>query len=221
MQKETWKRCILFVLVLGLRSAPVWAEDGLRPGASVTIAVHNHAGVSVSTLAQAEQTASSIFRQAGMDVEWVNCEPTTEAKQAVSSCRLAEFPRHLQLSIAPRSKNLTESVFGIAFLGEDGSGCYSDVFFEPAEELHERLHLNLGTVLGHVVAHEIAHLLLGTNAHSETGIMRPKWNEHDLANVSKGELLFTRAQGEKMRDKVAASLCRNAKVVVTPGSGGG
>jgi hypothetical protein len=154
-----------------------------------------------------------------MDVEWVNCELTAEARQTISSCRLVEFPRHLQLSMVPRSKNLSESIFGISFLGEDGNGCYSDVFFEPAEELHKRLHLDLGTLLGHVVAHEIAHLLLGTNAHSETGIMRPRWNEHDLANASKGEMLFTRAQGQTMREKVAAGLCRNAKMMVAAGSG--
>jgi hypothetical protein len=177
----------------------------------VTVAVHNRADIPANTLAQAELTAGSIFNEAGVEVHWVNCEPGVDAALKIApSCRVTEFPKHLQLTIARRSKSLTDSVFGISYLGKDGSGCYSTAFFEPAEELHERLHVNLGTLLGHVVAHEIAHLLLGTNSHSDSGIMRPHWNERDLANASKGELLFTQAQSQTMRARLAATLCRTA-----------
>jgi hypothetical protein len=207
--REIWRRRILLGLVLCLEGVPAWARDGRPPGVFVTVAVHNHAGVPANTLAEAERTASSIFKQAGVDVDWANCDLPVEEGQLASSCHVTEFPRHLQLSIARRSKNLRESVLGVSFLSEDGSGCYSDVFFEPAEELHERFNVNLGPLLGDVVAHEIAHLLLGTNAHSDTGIMRPHWSKQDLVNVNKGHLLFTQAQGQTMRKKVSLSLCRN------------
>ena len=181
----------------------------------MTVAVHNRADIPANTLAQAELKAGSIFSEAGVEVHWVNCEPAADAALKIApSCRVTEFPNHLQLTIARRSKSLTDSVFGVSYLGEDGSGCYSTVFFEPAEELHERLHVNLGTLLGHVVAHEIAHLLLGTNSHSDTGIMRPHWNERDLANASKGELLFTQAQSQTMRARLAANLCRTASALL-------
>jgi hypothetical protein len=219
VENKTWRRYILFGLISCLRGLPVWAEDGRPPEVIVTIAVHNHAGVPPSTLAQAERTASSIFKQAGVDVDWANCEPPTAAVQIVASCRITEFPKHLQLTIARRSMNLTDSVLGVSYVGEDGSGCYSNVFFEPAEELHKRLHVDLGTLLGHVVAHELGHLLLGTNSHSDTGIMRPHWNDRDLANAGKGELLFTQAQCQKMKEKVAGSLCRNREILVAAGTG--
>jgi hypothetical protein len=185
----------------------------------VTVAVHNRADIPANTLAQAELTASSIFQEARVEVHWEDCESSAVALKIAPSCRVTEFPKHLQLTIARRSKSLSDSVFGISYLGEDGSGCYSNVFFEPAEELHERLHVNLGTLLGHVVAHEIAHLLLGTNSHSDTGIMRPHWNERDLVNASKGHLLFTQAQGRTLREKVSASLCRNDRALVAAGAG--
>ena len=185
----------------------------------MTVAVHNRADIPANTLAQAELTASAIFKEVGVEVDWVNCAPSAVALNIAASCRVTEFPKHLQLIIAPRSKSLADSVFGISYLGEDGSGCYTNIFFEPAEELHERLHINLGTLLGHVVAHEIAHLLLGTNSHSDTGIMRPHWNEQDLANASKGGLLFTQAQGQTMRERVAASLRRTASAFVRAEAG--
>jgi hypothetical protein len=203
------RRWILLGLALCLEGIPIWAGDLGPPRVSLTVAVHNHAGVPRSTVDEAERTASSIFKQAGVDVDWANCDLPAEVEQLASSCRVTEFPTHLQLSIVRRSKNLHESVLGVSFLEEDGSGCYSDVFFEPLEELHERFNVNLGPLLGDVVAHEIAHLLLGTNAHSDTGIMRPHWSEQDFVNVNKGHLLFTQAQGQTMRKKVSLSLCRN------------
>ena len=208
MQREIWRRYILIGLFVCLRAYPLRAENARPREVVVTVAVHNHAGVSWNTLAQAERTASSIFKQAGVDVDWANCDLPAEAGQIVSSCHVTEFPKHLQLAIARRPKNLTESVLGVSFLGEDGSGCYCDVFFERVEELHERFNVNVGSLLGDVIAHEIAHLLLGTNAHSDSGIMRPHWSEQDLVSASKGHLLFTPGQGQTMREKVSASLCR-------------
>jgi hypothetical protein len=219
VRKEVWRRGILLGLILCLSGLPVWAEDERPAEVLVTIAVHNHAGVTEETLLQAERTASSIFKQAGVGVDWVNCESPGDGTHNAPSCHTTEFPKHLQLMIARRSRNLTDSVFGISYLGEDGRGCYSDVFFEPAEELHERLHVDLATLLGHVLAHEIAHLLLGTNSHSDTGIMRPHWDGRDLANAGKGELLFTRAQGQRMRDRVSASSCPTERILVAAGSG--
>ena len=34
-------------------------------------------------------------------------------------------------------------------------------------------------LLGHVLAHEIAHLLEGTDLHSDSGIMKARWNSSD------------------------------------------
>jgi hypothetical protein len=217
--QKIWKRCILLGLIACFGDFPAWAEVARRPDVFVTVAVHNHAGVPANTLAEAERTASSIFKQAGVDVDWANCDPPAKAGQIASSCQVTEFPRHLQLSIARRSKNLTESILGVSFLAEDGSGCYSDVFFERVEELRERFNVNLGPLLGDVIAHEIAHLLLGTNAHADTGIMRPHWSEQDLVNASKGHLLFTQAQGHTMREKVSDGLCRRDSALVRAAAG--
>jgi hypothetical protein len=219
VRKEIWGRCILLGLILCLKGIPAWAEEGRAPDGVVTIAVHNRAGVSANTLAEAERTASLIFKQAGVKVNWANCELPDDGTQSALSCHTTQFPKNLQLVIARRSRNMTDSIFGVSYLGEDGIGCYSDVFFEPAEELHERLHVHLGTLLGHVVAHEIAHLLLGTNSHSETGIMRPHWDGRDLANAGKGELLFTRAQSQRIRGRVSASSCPTERALVAAGSG--
>jgi hypothetical protein len=62
----------------------------------------------------------------------------------------------------------------------------------------------LGTILGHVMVHEIGHLLLGTNSHSASGIMRAQWRNAELLSAGKGALVFAPAQSRRMRQRLAA-----------------
>ena len=207
MPGKTWKGWALLGLAFCFGGFAARTE-ATPLAVKVTVAVHNQAEVSPATLADAERTARAIFRQAGLDIEIVNCRVPAKETQTDSFCRTTEYPKHLHLTIAFRSKNLNRRTLGVAYLGEDGRGCYSDVFFEPAEDLHEHSDVELGTLLGHVLAHEIAHLLLGANSHSETGIMRAHWDNKDLDEARKNALLFTDAQSLAMREKVTERWCR-------------
>jgi len=54
-------------------------------------------------------------------------------------------------------------------------------------------------ILGDVVAHEIGHLLLGSRAHSATGIMRGWWDRAQLQRALTGRQLFTPEQSARIR----------------------
>jgi hypothetical protein len=188
---------------------PAGASDGTLLD-KVTVAVHNDAEVSPDTLIRAEQIATSIFRRAGLEVDLTNCGGAgrQSGEPHPASCSMTQFPVHLQLRIGRRAKNLRKSAMGVSYLGEDGSGCYSDVFLEPAEELHASVHFDLDILLGHVMAHEIGHLLLGTNSHSSLGIMRAHWGRQDLEKANQNGLVFTPEEGKAMREKLSESTCR-------------
>ena len=208
LKKNTnWRNAILFGLTFCLCPAVVEAKS--QPLARrLTVAVHDHAGVSADTLAEAERTAEAIFKDAGLELQLVDCEPPPEETQAERACTTPQFPNYLQLTIAGRSTSLKDSALGVAYLGPDGTGCYSDVFLKPTEDVQERvLLLRVGVLLGHVMAHEIAHLLLGRDSHSTTGIMRAHWTVQDLESAAKHALLFTQSQATTMRARVAESLC--------------
>ena len=86
---------------------------------------------------------------------------------------------------------------------EDQFSKYAYVFSHRAKEIADRVGADAGgLLLGHLIAHEIGHLLLGPDRHSSTGIMRPKWSRKDAKVASSGELLFTRAQGRRIRAQV-------------------
>jgi hypothetical protein len=96
----------------------------------------------------------------------------------------------------------TREVFGVAFLSADGAGCYSDVFFDQAMELHVSWNVALADILGNVMAHELGHLLLGSNSHSGVGIMRAHWQGEELHRLSWGSLRFTNEQADRMRGRL-------------------
>jgi hypothetical protein len=46
-------------------------------------------------------------------------------------------------------------------------------------------------LLAHVLVHEIGHILLRTDAHSETGVMKAHWTVEDYDRMAKAPLAFT------------------------------
>ena len=117
-------------------------------------------------------------------------------------CVSFAWPTRLAVRIAPRSASSAGEVFGVAFLSDEGTGCYSDVFYERALELHADWNVALSDILGNVMAHELGHLLQGSNSHSREGIMQAHWQGEQLHRLSRGNLWFTTEQASHMRGKL-------------------
>jgi hypothetical protein len=148
------------------------------------------------------QEATKVFRKIGVDAVWMECQsPKADAERA-SECHPPSGPTVLALRIVPWSSKLGQAVFGTAFLSPEGEGTYCEVFYDSVEKLHQDWHVSLSRVLGHTMAHEVGHLLLGTHAHSQVGIMRPKWQGQELRRVEMGALLFTPEQGRSIQTKL-------------------
>ena len=121
-----------------------------------------------------------------------------------SDCGWREWPTHLAVRIVRQSRHWPHEVFGLAFLSAEGTGCYSDVFYDRATELQSAWNVDLSDILGSVMAHELGHLLLGSNAHASAGIMEARWKDEELNRMARGNLLFTAEQANNMRAKLIA-----------------
>ena len=203
---QTLRKSLRLVFILTVPYSVLWSKALPADLPQVTVSVHNDAGIPPVTLMQSEAEARRIFAQSGLEIRWLNCPVPVEDSSNSSLCASADFPVHLQLRIAKRSLNLNELTMGISFLSADGSGCYADLFYDRAEHLHETSRVNLASILGHAFAHEIGHLLLGTNSHSRTGLMRARWQPADLARASQGALLFSTQESQQMRSKLSAGI---------------
>src|SRR6266498_3498619 len=95
-------------------------------GVEIEILMIDGAQIPQSVLRQAEQEASRIFREAGVEITWVKCGPSLEA-----TCRVAPASNQFVVHIMPTGSGLRDTVFGMPFLGDNGRGRYCDVFFDP------------------------------------------------------------------------------------------
>ena len=201
-------------LVLGTFLAtlvfPAWARTNHGEYSQLVVSVYDSVGIPRTALAQAEREAEKIFKPAGVNVLWMNC-PTAATRQRDSTaltppdCGLVEWPNHLALRIVPGTNRFTNEVFGVAFLSGEGVGCYSDVFYDHATGLHAESNVSVANILGNVIAHELGHLLLGSNSHALSGIMKARWEGKELDRVAKGGLSFNAEQAEHIRERLIDS----------------
>jgi hypothetical protein len=117
----------------------------------------------------------------------------------------------LIVRIVPRALTLSDIAYGAAFLDADGHGQYADVFFDAIRQLQNgETQVSQVQLLGYVMAHEIGHLLLGSNAHSHLGIMKPRWSTAELQSISMGRLSFAADQCREIHNKLEASVSDRA-----------
>jgi hypothetical protein len=84
----------------------------------------------------------------------------------------------------------------------EGKGVRIIIFYDRLNETQRK-----PSVLGHVLAHEIGHMLLRTNVHRDTGLMKAHWSPKDLNEMLTGFVLpFT----EEDRDAIAQRLASPA-----------
>jgi hypothetical protein len=191
----TFKRQLVGTIVLLCLGGATAVSEA---DAQVHVLVYDNARVSARVMEKAASEAGRIFRSAGVELLWINCSSRANA----ADCRSTASSRELVLRIVPRGKSAGESVYGDAFLAEDGTGKYADIFFDRIASAHRDFGVNESRLLGAVAAHEIGHLLLGLKAHSWLGIMAAMWESDSLRKAEMGTLLFTREQAARMRGRM-------------------
>lgn len=184
----------------GITGVLLWASlaGAQSDDAAIKVMVLDSAGIPSAVLAKAEAEAERIFRKSEIEIHWVNCLKKGEKE----SCHHAPGANEFMLHIVPDGKTGSDLVFGEAFMGEDGSGKYADIFFKRVLAASETPELNTAQLLGAVTAHELGHLLLGSRSHSSMGIMEPVWKKECLLRIWMGSLLFTREQAQAMQRRV-------------------
>lgn len=183
--------------IMGLASAePALGLEDEPP--AITVLVANYSQASPAILAAAEREAGRILGQAGLRASWLECSvgPSTVTPQ--DPCRRAPQATDIRMRIVPLPvlDKFQDSVFGFAVHPVLASVYYEFAFRRAKRDDAE---FELPTILGCVMAHEIGHLLLGSNSHSDKGIMLPRWEGNQVRQLMMGKLLFTPEQSELMR----------------------
>ena len=221
------------LLLSGLNCDVVWAQTGSTPQISGTarnqsgavlprvdittthprlkITIRNYAHVESETLIRAEQEATRIYHEIGVETVWL-AQPLLTGKEQEDSPRSQGSNMDLIILAHKMAENLgaQSSSLGLA----PGAGRHRDwayLFYDRVEDLSRRQILaaaqgkvhrwaTTAQILGYAIAHEVRHLL-GVS-HSTTGIMREGWRWNDLQDAAYGDLDFTPQQAAVIRTEV-------------------
>jgi hypothetical protein len=181
------------------------AASAQHAPATITVRLHNDAGIAPPVLKAAIAIATRVFEKAGVQTSWVACGPLAPVLPPGDPC--AETPDALAFTVS-----IMPSVTD--FSGQDALGFampfaananHAGVFYSRVKAFIEAegTELKIGDLLGYAIAHEVAHLILGSRIHSE-GIMRADWRVLELRLASQRQLLFSAADAERLHRRMYA-----------------
>lgn len=161
---------IMVIAILATTFAGAEEKGGER---QVTVCIESGAAMNESIRAQA--IAGKMFADAGIGVNW-HRESTCPANE--------NSVIHIRLETGTPENRFP----GALAIAHPYEGIHVQVFAGRLRKLFDpnRMHI----LLAHVLAHEIGHILQGVNRHSESGIMKAKWDENDYRRMTYKPLAF-------------------------------
>jgi hypothetical protein len=167
---------------------------------SLVVRVYDNAGVLAGDRQRAIKRANEILARAEVAIDWRDCP----AGAAWMHAGCADMPRPGELSVrlvrTPKN-DANPRALGSALIDKvTGRGTLATVFVDRIRGVAQQGKTDPWAIVGRVMAHEIGHLLLGTNSHSETGLMREMWALKDLLRGHPDDWLFSRKQRDDLRN---------------------
>jgi hypothetical protein len=214
----------LSVIVLCLAGATAVRVPEAAAGDSgqvVVIRVYDGAHTDDTTRAAAIRTASAILAETGLSAEWHDCTGDAERRH----CDHLREARTLIIRIVPTlvpgtlaSRGSIETlakgdaaglILGFAVVeSPTGAGALATVFMDRVQAVAQRTAVPQSALLGRAIAHEVGHLLLATNAHSRSGLMREVWTDMELVLDRRNDWLFAPSDRSTLQAYVEAGFSR-------------
>ena len=161
-----------------------------------------------------------IFRQSGIDIEWVTgvadaaeaslmiYEPLRTGHELELGC-LAR--RDIALDILPSAvRGVKKQVLGMS-QPLSRTGLNVRIYDDHIREAAARENRSYAIVLSHAMAHEIGHVLLRSFTHTGRGLMSDVWRSREYDWMGKEALFFTAADSRKMRVTLSGTACSSVE----------
>ena len=184
---------------------------------SILVRVYDNAGVVSGEVNDALKHSREILRRAEVAVDWVQCP----ARRTGSGAAIGDTPPDNSESVVRLSqgaeKDRDKRPLGQPLLDRSrGTGVFATVFMNRVDRFAEVAQYSRSIVLGRAIAHEIGHLILGTNDHSTTGLMREVWTVEQLVKNRPEDWQFSPAQTFELRSAWLAGGSLASKSQQTP-----
>ena len=121
--RSDWRWLTIVLLWVGAICGRAAAAERVQVP-EVQIQLYDSAHVPAATLDRAGREVVRIFHAAGVGAVWINCSAHLAADK--DACRVSSARKQFVVHIIPKGKTSKDSVYGEAFIGEDGKGKYAD-----------------------------------------------------------------------------------------------
>jgi hypothetical protein len=125
-----------------------------------------------SEVLRAQAQASEMFAAIGVKLDW--------------RCRKSSSQESIVISLAARAPENRKA--GALAYARPFEGTHIVIFYDRVSKMMPN---QVHAVLAHVLVHEITHILQGLSRHSESGVMKARWDSQDFAQMSWKPLPFT------------------------------
>jgi hypothetical protein len=169
--------------------------SGADSNPTIRIRVNNYTQATPAMLAGAEREAGRILGEAGLQAVWLDCPPGHSGFDSLDPCRKPLEATDIVLRVLSQStqNKFQDTLFGFAVVPVLASVYYDYVAHLARSDDAE---FEIPILLACVIAHEIGHLLLGSNSHSDSGIMQGHWERGQIRHALTGTLLFAPEQAK-------------------------
>ena len=183
------------------------------------VRVYDGAGIPASVRKRAFARAGEILSRVELDVAWLECPPGGFGWWG-ASCSAPPERGELIVRLVRASADARRRyphALGFSMVDtQTGAGTLATVFTDRVDLIAHRARIDRGSVLGPAIAHEIGHLMLGTNQHSATGLMRERWTSAEFERDQPQDWQFTAVE----RAALQATVQARAAGPRGPGGGG-
>jgi hypothetical protein len=212
-----WKNVVMLaVVVLGVAGPAAsqtvpptrngGVEDSGRLRSAIVVRTFNNFGVPADDLRAARMDAADILKNAGIDVTWMDCWYLDAApSDAPLACRDGRSAHEIVLRLQ-KAKDVHGHRYvslGFSLVGSEGLPFLATVYPDLVQSIAHSAGVDSREVLGRAIAHEIGHILLNTNGHPNTGLMRAAWSRSELRRNVAEDWLFLDQETHVMRDAIA------------------
>ena len=172
----------------------------------IQLQVYNAAKVPRSGVRRSLTEAVWILRQAGIELQWIDCGESIRESAALPACRPATRPGLFVLSLLGEDsrEDAGNDVLGFAVLAGNRNGA-AVISSRVASLRSDYPQYADCDITGAVIAHELGHLLLNSAKHGD-GIMKADWQPADFAAMRHRRLRFSQAEAREIAANLSSRL---------------
>ena len=214
MNRSVWTRVLTLLLALILSN--VWLAAESNEERTVSIRIHDYAHIHDTALARAQDVVSGMYGAIGVRTDWRGS--LRQGDGTFDNVRQSESPfnnvgpsecgpsdlRLIILTSAMADRGvIPDSIIGFAAVERGVGGRVAYVIYDRIKEFASDTDVDDMRMMGIVMAHEIGHLLMMHQSHSDTGLMRGRWERSEFRADRPFDLEFSDPQALEIRRTLA------------------